>query len=184
MKYCILLSILPFVYCEVAYTLVSTTPEPELPPRPYAFGYAAGRFPGHIDRTHSEISDGSGIVKGTFSYVDPKYKIRTVDYIADKQGFHPVLSDNPPPLPADTPVVAAAKERHFQQYSAIANSHQSAPGVVAVPADSVAVHKAKARHFDLYQKIAAQHAQLAAELQAQELAAAATADPNHIEDQH
>lgn len=106
-----------------------------------------------------------------------------MDYVADKEGFHPVLNYNPSPLPADTPVVAAAKERHLQQYSAIANSHQFAPGVV-VPADSVAVHNAKARHFDLYQKIAAQHAQLAAELKAQELAAAATADPNHIEDQH
>lgn len=31
----------------------------------YAFGYAAGRFPGNIDRTHSEVSDGSGVVRGT-----------------------------------------------------------------------------------------------------------------------
>lgn len=30
----------------------------------YAFGYAAGRFPGNIDRTHSEVSDGSGVVRG------------------------------------------------------------------------------------------------------------------------
>lgn len=44
---------------------VDTTPEP--PPRPYAFGYAAGRFPGHIDRTHSEISSGSGVVQGLIS---------------------------------------------------------------------------------------------------------------------
>lgn len=40
-----------------------TTPPP--PPRPYAFGYAAGRFPGHIDRTHTEISDGE-VVKGIY----------------------------------------------------------------------------------------------------------------------
>lgn len=30
----------------------------------YAFGYAAGRYPGNIDRTHSEVSDGSGVVRG------------------------------------------------------------------------------------------------------------------------
>lgn len=59
---CTLLFILPFVYCDVSHIL--PTPEPQVPPRPYAFGYAAGRFPGHIDRTHSEISDGSGVVKG------------------------------------------------------------------------------------------------------------------------
>lgn len=36
------------------------------PPSPglYAFGYAAGRYPGNIDRTHSEVSDGSGVVRG------------------------------------------------------------------------------------------------------------------------
>lgn len=43
----------------------ASTPPP--PPRPYAFGYAAGRFPGHIDRTHSEVSDGSGVVQGFVS---------------------------------------------------------------------------------------------------------------------
>lgn len=41
----------------------TTTTEPP-PPRPYAFGYAAGRAPGHIDRTHTEVSDGTGVVKG------------------------------------------------------------------------------------------------------------------------
>lgn len=30
----------------------------------YAFGYAAGRFPGNIDRIHSEVSDGTGVVRG------------------------------------------------------------------------------------------------------------------------
>lgn len=43
----------------------TTTTEPP-PPRPYAFGYAAGRAPGHIDRTHSEVSDGTGVVKGRY----------------------------------------------------------------------------------------------------------------------
>lgn len=42
-----------------------STPPP--PPLPYAFGYAAGRFPGHIDRTHSEVSDGSGIIQGSIN---------------------------------------------------------------------------------------------------------------------
>lgn len=58
------MGLLPLVWCEVSHFLSTTTPEPLGPPRPYAFGYAAGRFPGHIDRTHSEISDGSGVVKG------------------------------------------------------------------------------------------------------------------------
>lgn len=39
---------------------ITESPTPGL----YAFGYAAGRFPGNIDRTHSEVSDGSGVVRG------------------------------------------------------------------------------------------------------------------------
>ena len=155
MKIIIILALLPLAW--------SVTPEPELPPKPYAFGYAAGRFPGHIDRTHSEISDGNGIVKGSYSYVDPRHQIRTVDYIADKQGFHPILNRNPIAIPLDSPVVAAAKQRHIQQYNAIAHSHQVAPNVVVVPVDSVSVHNAKVKHYNLYQQIAAEHARIAAE---------------------
>lgn len=43
----------------------TTTTEPP-PPRPYAFGYAAGRALGHIDRTHTEVSDGTGVVRGKY----------------------------------------------------------------------------------------------------------------------
>lgn len=47
----------------MSHLVVEVSTEPP-PPKPYAFGYAAGRFPGHIDRTHSEVSDGSGVVQG------------------------------------------------------------------------------------------------------------------------
>ena len=39
----------------------STTPPP---PRPYSFGYSAGRFPGHVDRVQSESGDGTGVIHG------------------------------------------------------------------------------------------------------------------------
>lgn len=47
--------------CDVSH--LETTTE-LLPPRPYAFSYTAGRYPGDIDRQHAEVSDGSGVVKG------------------------------------------------------------------------------------------------------------------------
>ncbi|KAB0791296.1 hypothetical protein PPYR_03096 [Photinus pyralis] len=169
-----------FVQCLILLPFVwAVPPEPELdlPPRPYAFGYAAGRFAGHIDRTHSEISTGDGVVKGTYSYVDPRHQIRTVDYIADKQGFRAVLNHSPLPLPVDSPVVAAAKERHLQQYNAIAHSHQAPPGYLVVPADSAAVHHAKVKHLSLYEQIAAEHARIAHERGAFE---AETADPHVV----
>ncbi|CAG9831473.1 unnamed protein product [Diabrotica balteata] len=60
------LLILPFLLsiglCDVQF-LIPEEHTPPPPPKPYAFGYAAGRFPGHIDRTHSEVSDGSGLVQ-------------------------------------------------------------------------------------------------------------------------
>lgn len=60
-----LFCLLPFVMGEEVYQqnfVDISTASP--PPNPYAFGYAAGRYPGHIDRTHSEVSDGSGVVQG------------------------------------------------------------------------------------------------------------------------
>lgn len=89
------------------------------PPQPYSFTYVAGRYPNHVDRTHSESSDGSGVVRGSFSYVDPRYQVRTVEYVADKHGFHPLLSN---PV-ADTPTVAAAKQKHAELFEKIAQDH-------------------------------------------------------------
>lgn len=97
---------------------------------------------------------------GSYSYVDPRYQIRTVQYTADKNGFHPILNNQPPPLPRDSPVVAAAKQAHLQQYAAIADANA---GHIVVPVDTVAVARAKNKHFNLYEKIAQEHARIAAE---------------------
>lgn len=61
--------------------------------------------------------------------MDPSYKIRKVDYVADQHGFHPVLNHEAPAIPQDTAVVAAAKEKHLAQYSRIADAHQHTPQV-------------------------------------------------------
>lgn len=119
---------------------------------------------------------------GSYSYIDPKFQIRTVEYTADHLGFHPVLSKTPRPHPLDTPVVAAAKERHLQKYAAIADSHQNIPGVVRVPIDSEAVQRAKAKHQLLFQRIAEEHARIAAEREALRLAEEATRVPNELEE--
>lgn len=89
------------------------------PPRPYAFGYEAGRYPGHVDRSHQEVSDGSGVVRGAFSYIDPRQQIRTVEYTADQDGFHPNVSPGDA-APEQTEAVKLATQRHFQIYNRIA----------------------------------------------------------------
>lgn len=83
------------------------------------FSYQAGRAPGHVDRQHTEVSDGSGVIRGAFSYIDPKNQVRTVQYVADEHGFYPQLSH----AVEDTATVQAAKRRHFELYNRIAQDH-------------------------------------------------------------
>lgn len=90
------------------------------PASPYVFSYTAGRYPGHADRTHSEVSDGSGTVRGSFSYIDPRQQIRTVDYTADQFGFHPVLSHEAKPQ-RQSAAVQLETQRHIALYNKIAN---------------------------------------------------------------
>lgn len=112
--------------------------------------------------------------------MDPRFQVRTVDYIADKNGFHPILNKTPSPVPRDTPVVAAAKDRHLRQYAAIAAARHANPGEVIVPVDTVAVDIAKQRHLALFEKIAHEHAKIA---QQRELEKQAAKEKNILEEQ-
>ncbi|XP_001656455.2 larval cuticle protein A2B isoform X2 [Aedes aegypti] len=174
-------------YCDVSHVLAPVIVEDEVttlppPPRPYAFGYVAGRYPGHVDRSHSEISDGSGVVQGSFSYVDPKNQLRTVEYIADAHGFYPRLSHELK-SPEQTEAVQRAANKHFALYAKIAEAHANPhlqPVEPSLPRDTVAVSKAKDRHFTLYEKIAHEHAQIAAQREAERLAFEATSEVNGL----
>lgn len=98
-----------------------------MPANPYVFSYQAGRAPGHVDRQHTEVSDGSGVIRGAFSYVDPKNQVRTVQYVADEHGFHPQLSHQL----EDSAAVKAAKRQHLAAYNRIAQEHANhTPGQV------------------------------------------------------
>uniref|UniRef100_T1P9U6 Cuticle protein n=1 Tax=Musca domestica TaxID=7370 RepID=T1P9U6_MUSDO len=151
----------------------TTTPQPHGPPNPYVFSYQAGRAPGHVDRQHTEVSDGSGVIRGAFSYVDPKNQVRTVQYVADEHGFHPQLSHQL----EDSEAVKAAKQKHFQLYNRIAQQHASGVEHPAAPLtgpnQSEAVVRATNKHLSEYERIAAEHAALGAQQEAQRQALAA-----------
>ncbi|XP_043527501.1 uncharacterized protein LOC122537906 [Frieseomelitta varia] len=164
-------------------TTTTTTPPP--PPRPYRFQYQAGRYPGNVDRVHQEIGDGSGRVQGSYSFVDPKHKVRTVQYAADETGFHASLINYEDTIaqPIDSEAVRLAKEKHFRLYQKIAeaNSH----GVpVNLPRDSASVGRAKDKHIQLYQKIAEEHAAIANQREAERLAYEATSAINDVNPDH
>ncbi|OXU16808.1 hypothetical protein TSAR_005527, partial [Trichomalopsis sarcophagae] len=92
------------------------------PPNPYSFKYSAGRYPGHIDRVQSESGDGFGHVRGSYSFIDPKFKVRTVQYTVDENGFHPTLNNYDDILrqPTDSEAVKQGRERHRILYENIA----------------------------------------------------------------
>ncbi|CAK1590627.1 unnamed protein product [Parnassius mnemosyne] len=164
-KLLLLLATVALTSCDVSHILEEPKTE-QPPPIPYSFSYTAGRYPGHTDRQHSEVSDGS-VVKGSYSYVDPRQKVRTVEYVADKEGFHPLLSEVPPEHPKDSESVARAKDRHYQLYSKIAEEHAHPENVLpSVPQQSEAVAAATLKHLNLFRVIAEQHARIAAEREA------------------
>ncbi|OAD52322.1 Cuticle protein 10.9, partial [Eufriesea mexicana] len=163
----------------------STTTTPPPPPRPYSFQYQAGRFPGNIDRVQQESGDGAGHVQGSYSFVDPKHKIRTVEYTADETGFHASLINYEDTVaqPVDSEAVKLAKEKHFRLYEKIAEANAHG-GSVNLPRDSASVGRAKDRHMHLYQKIAEEHAAIAAQREAERQAYEATSVVNDINPDH
>lgn len=118
------------VVCDVSHLLLrdATTTHPP-PPQPYVFSYTAGRFAGHTDRAHSEIGDGAGTVRGAYSYIDPSQEIRSVEYVADKDGFRPILS-HPQAEPEQTEAVKLATIRHINQFNRIAETHANPEVIV------------------------------------------------------
>ena len=51
------------------------------------------------------------IIQGSYTYLDPNWKWRKVEYVADEEGFHVLPGSTPveASLPEETPVVAAAR---------------------------------------------------------------------------
>lgn len=167
---------------EYADSTTTTTTEQAGPPNPYIFSYTAGRYPGHADRTHTEVSNGQGLVKGSYSYVDPLQQIRTVDYVADENGFRPTLSHQPV-AQQPSAAVRRATERHATLYAQIAANHAQPPltgaeaelaALAAAPRDSASVAYAKQKHYLLFDQIAAEHERIGAEQHQARLAFEAT----------
>lgn len=165
---------------DVSHILYDETTTHPPPPHPYVFSYQAGRAPGHVDRAHTEISDGSGVVKGSFSYIDPNHEVRTTNYVADKDGFHPELSHEP----KDSEANIRAKNKHIKLFNKIAAQHAdpSFHPVDVQPLESEAVVRATNKHLSLYEKIAEDHARIGAEQYAERLAFEATSEANEVDE--
>ncbi|XP_055937320.1 cuticle protein 10.9-like [Argiope bruennichi] len=63
--------------------------------KPYQFGYELEDGFG-MSQYRSEASDGTGVVKGSYGYMDPTGIYRKVEYTADSNGYRAVIRSNEP----------------------------------------------------------------------------------------
>lgn len=64
-------------------------------PKPYSFNYETEGEDG-ARSSREESGDGSGVVRGSYSYTDPDGVFRTVEYIADQDGYRATVRTNEP----------------------------------------------------------------------------------------
>lgn len=64
-------------------------------PKPYQFGYELEDGYG-MSQYRSEASDGTGVVRGSYGYMDPAGVYRKVEYTADAKGYRAVVRSNEP----------------------------------------------------------------------------------------
>ncbi|GFT28007.1 uncharacterized protein NPIL_266091 [Nephila pilipes] len=63
--------------------------------KPYQFGFELEDGYG-MSQYRSEASDGTGVVKGSYGYMDPMGIYRKVEYTADSNGYRAVIRSNEP----------------------------------------------------------------------------------------
>lgn len=92
-------------------------------PKAYSFGYETEHDDGSTS-TRQESSDANGAVRGSYSYRDADGLFRTVDYVADENGFRATVRSNEPgmargdPDPADVNLeVEPVPDNVVQKYS-------------------------------------------------------------------
>ena len=85
--------------------------DPLAQPTPYSYGYQASDEFG-TTWTREESGDGSGAVKGSYSYREANGIGRTVEYFADETGFHANVITNEPGTVDSAPADALYRTAH------------------------------------------------------------------------
>jgi hypothetical protein len=74
---------------------IISAPANDESPKPYSFSYVTDDEQG-TRTSREESSDESGAVRGSYSYTDPDGVFRTVEYIADQDGYRATVKTNEP----------------------------------------------------------------------------------------
>jgi len=114
------------------------------PPQPYSFSYDSDLEDGGSHR-REESGDANGVVRGSYSYRDADGLFRTVDYVADQDGFRATVRTNEPgtlktdPEPADVQMdVEPTPDAVLQKYASGSSSSFSAAAAPRAAAPIVA----------------------------------------------
>merc|ERR1711983_617254 len=145
-----------------ALPITTTTPQP--PPVPFKYSYEAGRAAnGKPARYVEQEGDGTGKVRGSYTYLDPNWTWQTIKYVADPDGGFRIMEGSTLGLlPKDTAAVQKAKAEHDALFQMIAQRN-SVPPAVPVLKETKAVQNQRRQHAALFQKIAEEHRLLAEE---------------------
>lgn len=91
-----------FVALACVY-LVSAAPAVEEKPEPYAFQFESTDEQGNAVHTRQEQGDDKGVIQGSYTVTDAEGHTRTVQYIADDDGFRATVTSNEPGLVSSAP---------------------------------------------------------------------------------
>merc|ERR1711862_451088 len=164
-----------FPVSELVRSTEAEVPIPyvEPPPKPFRFKYEAGRDPGgsgRPDRYVEQEGDGTGQIRGSYTYLDPNWTWQTIKYMADPDGGFRILEGSTLGVrPKDTAAVQKAREEHEALFKMIALKNQQQPVPVQepvplpLPQETRAVQHKRRQHAELFQKIAEEHRLLAEE---------------------
>lgn len=111
---------------DVTKALPVSEQSTEPPPKPFRFKYEAGRAPGgKPDRYVEQEGDGSGQIRGSYTYLDPNWTWQTIKYQADPDGGFRILEGSTLGVrPKDTAAVQKAREEHETLFKMIALRNQ------------------------------------------------------------
>lgn len=89
------------IACYAVAVFSAPTEVAEEPLHPYNFAFEEKDV--NFTVTRQEEMDAQGVVKGSYSYIDKDGIFRTVNYIADNDGFRASIQSNEPGLTNSAP---------------------------------------------------------------------------------
>lgn len=93
-----------FVCVQLVFAAPAT--EPEEAPSPYAFNFESADEQGNVLHSRQESGDEKGTITGSYTVIGEGGVQRTVNYVADDDGFRASIQSNEPGIISSAPAGA------------------------------------------------------------------------------